>query len=156
MLALAKGAARASGLCHHLSIFDAVWEIVYRVLRSPEGALLCAISTLGYQSRRAAKAVVRIAVQRSRSLTWGQIRCISVDKRASVLQRGAPSRSALSPNLVSSRRSSGIVVWRFGLQLRAKGHLSEKTTWTKPLACRGYGMTESFHSGPSRLRILRT
>jgi hypothetical protein len=43
--------------------------------------------------RRAA----RIAVQRSRSLTWGQIRCISVDKRASVLQRGAPSRSALLP-----------------------------------------------------------
>ena len=33
-----KGAARASGLCHHLSIFDAAWEITYRVLHSPEGA----------------------------------------------------------------------------------------------------------------------
>jgi hypothetical protein len=34
MHALARGAARASGPCHHLSIFDAAWEIVYRVLRS--------------------------------------------------------------------------------------------------------------------------
>ena len=42
MHALAKGAARASGLCHHLSIFDAAWEIIYR-LRSPKGARLRAI-----------------------------------------------------------------------------------------------------------------
>jgi hypothetical protein len=38
MHALVKGAARASGLCHRLSIFDAAWETIYRVLRSPEGA----------------------------------------------------------------------------------------------------------------------
>ena len=56
MHALARGAARASGFCHHLSTFDAVWEFVYRVLRSPEGALLRAISTLGYQSHHTAKA----------------------------------------------------------------------------------------------------
>jgi len=69
MHALAKGAARASGLCHHLSIFDAAWEIVYRVLRSPEGARLRAISTLGHQSHRTTKAAARIAVQSSRGLT---------------------------------------------------------------------------------------
>ncbi len=51
----------------------------------------------------------RFAVQRSRGLTWGQIRCISVDKRASVLQRGAPSMSALSSMRLSSveRRALG-------------------------------------------------
>jgi hypothetical protein len=40
MHALARAAARASGSCHYLSIFDAAWEIVYSVLRSPEGAHL--------------------------------------------------------------------------------------------------------------------
>jgi hypothetical protein len=68
---LARGAARASGLCHHLSIFDA-WEIVYLVLRSPEGARLRAISTLGHQSHPTAKPAAQIAVQSSRGLTWAK------------------------------------------------------------------------------------
>jgi hypothetical protein len=55
-----------------LSIFDAAWEIVYRVLRSSEGARLRAISTLGHQSRPAAKPAARIAVQSSRGLTWAR------------------------------------------------------------------------------------
>jgi hypothetical protein len=63
MHALAKGAARASGSFHHLSIFGAAWQIEYPVLRSPRGARLRAISTRWYQSHRTAKAAAQIAVQ---------------------------------------------------------------------------------------------
>jgi hypothetical protein len=77
---LARGAARASGLCHHLSIFDA-WEIVYLVLRSPEGARLRAISTRASKPphRQAGRTDCRPKFTRS---YMGQIRCISVEKRA--------------------------------------------------------------------------
>jgi hypothetical protein len=71
MHALARGAARASGLCHHLSVFDA-WEIVYLVLHSPEGERLRAISMLGHQSHPTAKPAAQIAVQSSRDLTWAK------------------------------------------------------------------------------------
>lgn len=45
-----------------------VREIIYRVLRSPEGARLRAISTLGDQSHRTAKAVAWIAANYARPL----------------------------------------------------------------------------------------
>lgn len=46
-----------------------VREIIYRVLRSPEGARLRAISTLGDQSHRTAKAVAWIAANYAKSLS---------------------------------------------------------------------------------------
>jgi hypothetical protein len=64
-----------------LSILDAAWEIVYRVLCSPEGARLRAISTLEHQCHRTGMAAARIAIQRSRGLTWDKFD-VSVSRSA--------------------------------------------------------------------------
>jgi hypothetical protein len=104
MRALAKGAARASGLRHHLTIFDAAWEIIYRVLRSPEGARLRAISTLGDQSHRTAKAVAWITANYARPLhlvIWRNAGSDSV----TVIDGAANSTSTVSR--ICSRSRSG-------------------------------------------------
>ena len=112
MHALARGAARASGFCHHLSTFDAVWEIVYRVLRSPEGARLRAISTLGYQSHRTAKAVARIAVQSSHEGTWA--------KFDALVLRNAPRScnvGAVNERVIAKSRFQPPQFWNRGLAI---------------------------------------
>jgi hypothetical protein len=101
-----------------LSIFDAAWEIVYHVLRSPEGARLRAISTLGHQSHRTAKAAARIAVQSSRGLTWAKFD-VSVLRNVSF-----PSGTVLGRRIIVESSFSNMGYWKGAkLYRQSKGRL---------------------------------
>jgi len=57
-------------------------EIIYRILRGPEGARLRAIGTLGDQSQRTAKAIAWIRANHAKRLrVWASPRCTIVSGR---------------------------------------------------------------------------